>query len=363
MSKRFLPGIDPQPASTTNRLKRSTALLAGVLLSIGSARAQTITSYAFSQNIGTYTPIVGGTLLATASASDDLGETVYNNLGAGLPIGFTYRFNSANYTTFSLSSKGFVTFGGTPPSEFDSPISSGGTYSGAVSALGSDIVGNTAAGTGAAGQIRYETIGSAPARTLVVQFSNFQPRGASTSLINFQVRLHEGSNVASLNYGLFQVAASVSTSGEVGLRGSSSAAFNNRTTTTDWTQSTPGASRTATILLTSTVKPPTGLVYSFTPPNSCPSPQQLNVNTITDNSADLTFVAASPAPAGGYTVTTSPASGGRGPSSERFAVYAHRPHGGDHLHRFVGEQLRRSDLRAGYGDVHDGGLPARRPLR
>ena len=288
-------------------LKRGLAALAGCLLATGSAQAQTVAGYSFSQSVGTYVPLTAGTVVATASTSgDDLDATVYQ----GLPIGFTYRFNSANYTTFTLSTNGFITFGTTPPGDFDAPISFTTPYDGAVAPLGTDLVGNTTPATGSPGELRYQTLGTSPNRTLVVQFSNFQPFGKTASLLNFQVRLEEGSNAARLAYGPFLVQAGPGVGAEVGMRGSSNTAFNNRTTTTDWQQTTPGINGSATMLVAAAVKPVAGLVYAFTPPNSCASPGQLSIRNITDNSAELVFAAASPAPAGGYTVTTTPASGG-----------------------------------------------------
>ncbi|MDO7875263.1 T9SS type A sorting domain-containing protein [Hymenobacter sp. ASUV-10] len=243
-----------------------------------------------------------------ASASgDDLDTSVF----PGLPIGFTFQFAGVAYTSFTLSSNGFITFGSTPPSIFDTPISTSTGFDGSVSGFGADLYGNISSANGDAGELRYQTLGSAPNRTLVVQFKNFQPIRADFTLLNFQIRLEEGSNRVNLVYGAFLPEAGLNSNGEVGLRGAgSNAAYNNRTTTTDWVQSVPGTNRFATMLLTPTVKPPLGLVYTFTPPNSCASPRNLGVTNLTDNSAQLTFTAASPTPAGGYTVTTTPASGG-----------------------------------------------------
>ncbi len=292
------------------KLKRSLAIVAGTLLSAASVQAQAIATYSFSQNTtGTYAPLTGGTVVATATSGasgNDLDAAVFTNL----PIGFTFRFAGTNYTTFTLSSNGFITFGSTPPNDFDSPISSNTPYDGAVSPLGADLVGNTTSGVGSAGQLRYQLLGTSPSRTLVVQFSNFQPFGSNTTLLNFQIRLNEGSNVLNLNYGPIQTANNLNVQAEVGLRGADNTQFNNRKTTTDWTQTTPGSLASDSEVLSNAVKPQPGLVYSFTPPNSCASPRQLTVQNITDNSADLVFTPASPAPSGGYTVTTSPASGG-----------------------------------------------------
>jgi hypothetical protein len=56
---------------------------------------------------------------------------------------------------------------------------------------------------------------------------------------SFQIRLSETSNQISVVYGTMTSDA-LSNTVQVGLRGASSADFNNRTTTTDWSASTAG---------------------------------------------------------------------------------------------------------------------------
>jgi hypothetical protein len=305
MKQLSLSGLSLPLIAQPGRIRRGVAVLAGLFLSASDVQAQSVPSYAFSQALGTYTPITAGTVVATTSTSaDGLDAEVFT----GLPIGFTFQFGGTGYTTFSLSSNGFITFGATPPGSFDSPISSTTAYAGAIAPFGADLVGNLSPAN-LEGELRYQTLGASPSRTLVVQFSNFQPASSSATLLNFQIRLEEGSNVVQLAYGAFQTEAGLSTNAEVGLRGARNV-YNNRTTTTDWTQTAPGSSPTAAMLLTPTVKPPLGLVYTFTPPNSCASPRNLAASNLTDNSAQLTFIEPTPAPAGGYTVTTTPASGG-----------------------------------------------------
>ncbi len=319
MPQLFPPALPAKmPTGLCQPLPRKILALGLALALGGHAAAQTVPSYAFSQTTGTYVPLTGGTVQATASASDDLDTYVQANL----PIGFTFRFAGTNYTSFSLSANGFITLGTTAPTGFESPISSSTGYDAALAPFGADLAGNTAAGT--AGELRYQTLGASPGRTLVVQFSNFQPAGSSSTLLNFQIRLDETSNIVRFAYGPFQVAPGLNTQAEVGLRGAatgSSTAYNNRATTTDWTQTTPGTSRTATMRLTPAVKPPLGLEFAFTPPNACPSPQQLSVNSITPTSAQLTFTAASPTPSGGYTATISPAPSGGSPQAVSGSPY------------------------------------------
>lgn len=59
--------------------------------------------YVFSQAIGTYTEIVGGTVHGTASNGD-------GNITA-IDIGFTFNFDSVDYTQVSIQSNGFIALG------------------------------------------------------------------------------------------------------------------------------------------------------------------------------------------------------------------------------------------------------------
>jgi hypothetical protein len=58
--------------------------------------------------------------------------------------------------------------------------------------------------TGSAGQISYTTTGSAPNRAFIVQWKNmlaFYDEGTTSTLLNFQIALHETSNEIEFRYG------------------------------------------------------------------------------------------------------------------------------------------------------------------
>ena len=91
--------------------------------------------------------------------------------------------------------------------------------------------------------------------------------------LNFQVVLNETSNTIALNYGTMTTITSYTS--QIGLRGATNADYNNRTTTTDWAATTAGGTNTATISLSSTVFPASGLSYIFTPGPDCTAPVSL----------------------------------------------------------------------------------------
>ncbi len=303
----------------TKRWLYSLTLLFATMIS-GLSFGQ-VASYTFSQSSGTYTPITGGTLIkntGTTSIDDD----VYTNLD----IGFTFNYNGTDYTKFSIASNGFIALGASVTSS-TTPIS--GTSNNVISPLGDDLigrqfvtasttsgsptvtvtagstagmtVGDMLTGTGIAtgatissltatsitmsanatstgtsrniraincGNIRYEVIGTAPNRTLVIQWNKYSRyiTTAPSDFMNFQIRLNEGTNVINVVYDFPYVYSSTSITTDVGLRGASSADYNNRTSTTSWASTTAGASNTATITLTGAIYPASGQTFTWTPP-------------------------------------------------------------------------------------------------
>jgi hypothetical protein len=225
---------------------------------------QTAAQYAFSQNIGTYTPIVGGTTITPT------GVTYFDDNSYGpLNIGFNFTWRGTVYTQFGLNENGFVSLGATVPSSSYTSLSTG-TSNDVISAFNYDLYGLVANGA----EIRYQTLGSAPNRSLVVQFKSYgfytAPQGLAD--FNFQFQLYETSNVVKIVYGPY-AGTSASLTLQVGLRGASAADFNNRTTTTNWSATTAGGTNTATCSYTPPgVMPASGLTFTWTPPAPCATP-------------------------------------------------------------------------------------------
>lgn len=299
-----------------------------LLASYGMIFSQ-VSTYTFSQGTSTYSEITGGTAYAS-TATTTIDAEVYTNL----PIGFTFNFNGTDYTAFGISADGWISMGSTSPTSSTLPLSSGSTNnvisagardlygrqfvtasttSGsptvvmtAGSLLGasvSDPMGGTGIGTGALvssisspnvtasvnctstgtgrnirffnGVIRYETLGTAPNRKLVVQWKKFSryTTSAPSDYFNFQIVLNETTNTINIIYD-FPYVYTTGTH-QVGLRGASSSDFNNRSTTTDWSSTTAGSSNSSTCSVSNTIFPASGLTFSWTPSPPCsgtPSP-------------------------------------------------------------------------------------------
>ena len=307
-----------------------------------------VSGYSFTSSAGTYVPITGGTNLpSTVTAFLDDNSSVLSN------IGFTFTFNGTPYTQFGFNANGFITLGAVSVTS-NTSLSSGSSNN-VISALNNDLIGRgsvvinrtsgspivtvtggdinlvsigdavtgtgvvtgstvisktattltlsanaSTSGTGShlryAGPsfgIRYETIGSMPNRSLVVQWTGFQrytTTGGFGELYNFQIILTETSNTISNVYNILGPTSTTSNTYQIGLRGSSSSDFNNRTTTTNWSATTAGGTNAATVTLSNTVFPTSGLTYLWTPP-FCIAPTVLTATNITGTTATIGWTA------------------------------------------------------------------------
>ena len=167
-----------------------------------------VSAYAFSQAAGTYTAISTGTVIAAATATTDIGcmdNAVYNLPTGSFP--FTFVFNGVGYTGCNISTNGFITLGATAPAATNVlPISSTAAYSGVISAWGGDLTSMYSVGTSSlSGEIRYEVIGTAPNREIVIQYKNWRPAYSTSQTnvykLNFQIRLQETTSNISVVYG------------------------------------------------------------------------------------------------------------------------------------------------------------------
>jgi hypothetical protein len=244
-----------------------------VMLS-ASANAQ-VSLYDFTQTTSTYTPIVGGSVVATATTASGAGSL--DDINYTLPtstIPFNFNFSGAVYTGYVINTNGYITFGSTSPSTNGYlPLSTTTPYSGAVSAMGGDlnsyfITGNTSQ----TGEIRQQTIGTSPNRIHVIQYKNFRIKSSATTFgaaMNFQIRLFETSNKVEIVYAFSGTFGSATY--QVGLRGANNTYptnIKNRSVVTgsqNWATSINGTSNAVTCQLSSTLAPASGLTFQFTP--------------------------------------------------------------------------------------------------
>ncbi|MBK7963891.1 MAG: fibronectin type III domain-containing protein [Bacteroidetes bacterium] len=276
-------------------------------------------NYSFQQSTEVFTPITGGTIVATASgipqANDSALDSRVYTLTAGT-IPFSFYFNGSTYNSLSISSNGFITLGGSPSTTNVNPIGStaigGGSngYYGAIVPFGRDLVGtfkNFVPGDpDTIAQIRYQVLGTAPNRKFVVQWRNFRPSG--TNLIpnmTIQARLSEGNGICEYVYGEFSGATWTNSTTQVGLRGPNNTIYVNRSLASGqpWTNTIPGTTNVSSVAFTTASLPASGTVFSFIP--SCPVPSNLSILDLLSTSVKLRWNSGSGAgsfPGSNYTV-------------------------------------------------------------
>lgn len=245
------------------------------------ADAQVISAYTFAQSTGTYTPITGGTVLGDTTVDEDryvdpvapLGGTTAT--GVGFPIGFNFTYNGIVFDRIGISTNGWISFGQsslTPSvdmasgSNYIAPLSQSSTATPAtlrnrVGGLAMDLQGQTGS------EIRIQTTGTAPNRICVIQWAGFREFYSTGDNFNFQIRLNETTNSVVCAYGAFT--ASGYYKPQVGLSGTTENDFNLRKTTSNWAATTAGTMNYDSCRLAPTVKPASGLIYTWTTPAVC----------------------------------------------------------------------------------------------
>lgn len=309
--------------------------------------------YVFSQSMGTYTPLAGGTVVAQASgttgaaALDDVNYT-------SVTIPFTFNFNGVPYTSLTINTNGYITFGSTTPSTTTySPISATTGYAGAVVGFARDLRGiyaspgntttgsatltnvsnaggfkpgqtvsgtgipsgttvisvdstagtvelsaqATATGTGVtvtalAGMVKTGVEGTAPNRTFVIEWTGFQQYNTTNTLVNFQIRLNEGGGLP-LGQSIDIVYGTVygSTSSSTAQVGLRGAtnADFNDRSGTTGWTNTDAGSSNSASVTYSNTIFPPSGLTYAFIPASCPAPYAVSTNTVTTGSAMLVF--------------------------------------------------------------------------
>ncbi|MDP1745759.1 MAG: GEVED domain-containing protein [Bacteroidota bacterium] len=245
------------------------------------ANAQ-VSAYTFAGSTGTYTAITGGTLLGSTSDDEErfvdpavpLGGTL--TTGVGFPIGFNFTYNGVVFDRLGINTNGWISLGQsslTPSvnmasaSSFTVILSQTSTATptylrSRIAGLARDLESQTGS------SLRIETTGTSPNKVCVIQWTNYAKFNATGDNYNFQIRLKETSNNIEVAYGSFTSSATIAYA-QVGLGGSTNTDFNNRQTTTSWTATTAGTLNTDTCRLSSTVKPTSGQIFTWTPPPAC----------------------------------------------------------------------------------------------
>ena len=264
---------------TTKIMSAVKTMFLTIILSCGFlvSKAQ-ISGSGFSSSIGSYDEIVGGTLLGDTASDDQrytdpaaLNGSTTVLIGPGFPIGFNFMFNGVTYDVFGVNTNGWISLGsgGTVDVTAINYFALSGTANtslNVIAALNKDL--KAYHGTS---NIMFLTAGTAPNRTLTVQWTDYSQYFQNTDLFDFQIILHETTNIIDFVYGDFFIGSTTASTAHVGLR-SIVGDYTNRTTTTDWEATTSGATSTDACTLTTLIYPPKALTYTWTPPSACVFP-------------------------------------------------------------------------------------------
>lgn len=110
-----------------------------------------------------------------------------------LPIGFTFDFFCVDYTQFFISSNGWIMFTSQAPDGSPEFIPSPGSTENFIALAWDDL------NPGSGGQIRYETQGVSPNRTLVVDYDSVPHFLCNTCFVDGQIIMYEGTNVIEIH--------------------------------------------------------------------------------------------------------------------------------------------------------------------
>ncbi len=263
-----------------------------------------VNTYSFNETLSVYSvlPDAGATIAYAAPWDNHV-----NGAAHQANIGFNFVYDGVTHAQCYISPNGFITFGTQPTATNYLPLSVATAYTsgGAISALGMDLI-------SASGNVIYNTIGTAPNRTFVVQWTN-AVRKVSTGNFNFQIRLNETSGIVQISYGVCAPDGTSAVNTQVGIRGETNVFAQGNTKNrlqngtninSSWSGKTiEGTANSSTVRTSTTEYPNNGLLYAFTPSLPCSLPSG-NISNLSVGSTSVTattfvgnsFTAASPAP-------------------------------------------------------------------
>jgi hypothetical protein len=298
----------------------------GMILLMSTNTQAQVTAYGYQEFNGVsdgevYTPITG---------TDLFGATIYQEftpIGSEIPLGFTFNYNGVNYSQVKVHSNGFIYFGGTvnTTATQGAPISGANLnqYAGAIAAYARQSLVHASFGSApiypaVVSSVEYLTTGSVGSRVFTVQYENMTrynnlvaPR---EGLLNFQIKLYEGTNIVEVVHNVQTFHASLTTNlpGQCGLRGTSNTDFNNRAANSaGYTSTTAGALANTALNYRDTSYMGTVIRMQWTPP--CYVPSGLTAINLTGTTADISWTAPAVSPISYQFEVRSSGTGGSGP--------------------------------------------------
>lgn len=234
--------------------------------------SQSLSNYLFTPEAGTYVHMTGGTQLLAGGA-----DTQTSPLS---PIGFEFWYMGNRYTQFKVTDNGILAFGNpTLPSTNGNSLNTSGARP-VLAPLWDDMA------VWDEGNVSYLVAGSAPNRVLTVQWDTMQWNwNSGDQVISFQVKLFEKTGVIEYHYRQENNPPSGGTA-SIGMNATATGA--NNFLSLNGAGPNPAVSYT-TETTTISVRPATGQIYRFTPPNPTLDPSGLTTSCIKNNEITLNW--------------------------------------------------------------------------
>lgn len=252
----------------------------------------TVSNYSFSASTGTYSPITGGVDVPGAIGDDN---------GTGnLPIGFNFTYNGTVYSSFAVSSNGYIQLGtANNTGVFTNNLSTNANF---IAALWDD---NNTTG----GNVSYLLSGSSPNQVLTVQFTGMHVGGGGSDVnptIDLQIKLYQANNKIEIVYGSTSAAFTLTTA-SIGISGNAGTYLS--VTPASPLSSTSASSTTQNTSISSATNFPSGTIYSFLPPSEPINSIVWNPTTYLNSSTIANPLASNITSSTDYTVTVNSLAG------------------------------------------------------
>lgn len=241
-------------------MKKIYTSLAFFLLYVTGSNAQV--NYSFAATSGTYTPVTG-TAVSFAAQNTAAQATATDEGTATVALGYPIIVNGISYTSMNIATNGFVYFGAalnTNVGMFTNNLNTGPSSQVGirpiVAALWDDLDVVSSA------NVVTTTIGTAPNRTFIVQYSNVSwDYNLTSGTIDFQIRFEETTNLIRYVYGASAGAVGTGSNGaSVGIAGATSGSFLSASALTASATVSNTAETNSIVTM-----PANGLTFTFTP--------------------------------------------------------------------------------------------------
>jgi hypothetical protein len=239
-------------------------------------QAQNITNYSFTASSGTFTQLTGGTTMGLSGGTENDGW--FNNI----PVGFTFYYMGAAYSTVSFTTNGWMTLG----QNISAAVSANNLTSGGSRPVIAPLWDNLDLQVST--NFSYLTTGIPPNQVFTAEWLNMQWYYlASGNTISFQVKLYEADKRIEFIYRPESGTIS-GASASIGITAAATGSGNFLSLSSSGTNPTVSSTSETTSINS---KPADGQVYTFSPPYVTPDdPITMSFTSVTQTGMTVNWV-------------------------------------------------------------------------